>query len=349
MSTAIQKQLSTSTINSINQKDNTKRWSFRKASTSDRASSLSNDKSNVSPSSGTSKDIEEVSPKSAIEWMKKKLFGKGKDSITSTTSSTSSASIPSASISTPPVTDDIKKVETSLSSLSTTSASLTSQSTASIASLNETTPAVVANANKAAPTKSTREIRERYVEHQQMAVDLITAIAHELELETSKHDVNQPLSLTTQLFCSQRAPSIPVQLYIHRLVTGINKVYDHKDRHATEMTGTGMRCLITGMIYLRRMRKMNDKFEINTLNVHRLILASFMCALKYSEDEIPATSFLTMLGGVSAEQFIVCESRFLKTMNYKLRVDFEEIKNAFADYCGPHEINFQPETPKWGF
>ena len=83
------------------------------------------------------------------------------------------------------------------------------------------------------------------------------------------------------------------------------------------------------LIYLDRICAMY-KFNLNYYNIHKLIIASFVCSAKYHEDEYYSIDFYAKLGGVSKKEMINLEYVFLSLLQFNLFVK-EEVFNKYTN------------------
>ena len=119
-------------------------------------------------------------------------------------------------------------------------------------------------------------------------------------------------------FLSKNIPQISINDYIERLYK-YNKIN----------TST----IILILIYIDRIC---NKFKLTYFNIHKLILASMIIAIKYNEDEYYSTQFYAKLGGVSIAEINSLEYYFLKLIKYNLFVT-EDLFNKYNDYISSSE------------
>lgn len=66
-------------------------------------------------------------------------------------------------------------------------------------------------------------------------------------------------------------------------------------------------------------------------NIHRIILACCLLAIKYNEDDYYANDYYAEVGGVSLEEINVLEYNCISMLNFNLFVE-EEIFNKYINY-----------------
>ena len=103
-------------------------------------------------------------------------------------------------------------------------------------------------------------------------------------------------------FINKNIPSISVKDYILRLV---------KHSKINEST------IIILLIYIDRICKINN-FFLTYYNIHKLILAAFIIAIKYNEDNYYSMLIYSKIGGVTIAELNNLEIEFLKLIKFNL-------------------------------
>ena len=92
------------------------------------------------------------------------------------------------------------------------------------------------------------------------------------------------------------------------------------------------------LIYIDRFCEMNY-INLNFFNIHKLIIASMIVAIKYNEDNILNNEFYAKVGGVSKKEIDILEYEFLSLIEFSLYVDEETfhqydryVQNSNFDY-----------------
>ena len=92
------------------------------------------------------------------------------------------------------------------------------------------------------------------------------------------------------------------------------------------------------LIYIDRFCEMNY-INLNFFNIHKLIIASMIVAIKYNEDNILKNEFYAKVGGVSKKEIDILEYEFLSLIEFSLYVDEETfhqydryVQNSNFDY-----------------
>ena len=88
--------------------------------------------------------------------------------------------------------------------------------------------------------------------------------------------------------------------------------------------------IILMLIYIDRFCNIN-KIKLTYSIIHKLVLASMIVAVKYNEDEIYSTKCYAQFGGVSKNELLELEYKFIININFNLYVN-EELFNKYYDY-----------------
>ena len=139
--------------------------------------------------------------------------------------------------------------------------------------------------------------------------DLLTDICEE-----NKARADQKSSLPN-IFYSKKIPGISIGDYLSRL---------QKYSKINEST------IILILIYIDRICNKNQ-IKLSYYNIHKIILASFVIAIKYNEDDDYPSKFYASLGGVPKEKIHLLEYEFLALIDFNLYVDIE-LFNKYNDY-----------------
>lgn len=108
------------------------------------------------------------------------------------------------------------------------------------------------------------------------------------------------------VFCSSKPPKITIVDFFDRILK-----YCKLDEAS----------FIAMMIYLDRACGFID---LTKFNVHKIILGSMICAIKYTHDEIYANSFYARVGGINLHEMNIIEVAFLELIDFELYIKEEE-------------------------
>lgn len=141
--------------------------------------------------------------------------------------------------------------------------------------------------------------------------ELFTEICDE-----NKSDLNPNNSNTLMKpFISKHIPSISIKDYLTRL---------YKYSKINNST------IVLILIYIDKICNLNN-FKLSYFNIHKLILASMVVAIKYNEDENYSLSFYAKLGGVSKNELSNLEYQFLVLVHCEVFID-EELFLKYNNY-----------------
>ena len=140
--------------------------------------------------------------------------------------------------------------------------------------------------------------------------DLLTNLCDE-----NTKDYKSEKSPSIKPFLSRIIPAISINDYLWRL-------YKYSKINSST--------IILILIYIDRICNIN-KFKITYYNIHKLILASMIIAIKYNEDEYYSIKIYAKLGGVAKAEINLLEYSFISLINFNLFVT-NELFNKYNDY-----------------
>ena len=161
----------------------------------------------------------------------------------------------------------------------------------------------------------------KYKIEQQKIMKLNKAIANILtkilETNNSKKKISKKKK---NAFYSETIPKISIFDYIKR----INKY-----------TFIEINTMILSLIYIDRICLV-ENFELNYYNIHKIIFASILIAIKFNEDDIYSNNYFSQVAGVSLKELNLMEKQILVLLEFKLYVDdndFEKYKKYLETFC----------------
>ncbi|KAF8823029.1 putative Cyclin-U4-2 [Cardiosporidium cionae] len=113
-----------------------------------------------------------------------------------------------------------------------------------------------------------------------------------------------------KVFDSRTKPSVGVREYFIRLVTYFN---------------CSMTCHLLALIYLERLCRRFPDMIVDTSNIHRLLLASTLCAAKFYDDSFLSNTAYAQIGGVSTKELNKLEAWLLSYLDFRLFVSPMEV------------------------
>ena len=144
--------------------------------------------------------------------------------------------------------------------------------------------------SKAEPTleeinSPTREID--YLEESNNVIDIISDILEEIVKENEES--NQDSDDDTPAMCafsSKKPAKITINKYFKRIM-----------KYSKPEPST----LIISLIYIDKLCE-NTNFVLNSHNIHRIILASLILAIKYNEDDYYSNEYYAKVGGIALKE-----------------------------------------------
>ena len=139
--------------------------------------------------------------------------------------------------------------------------------------------------------------------------DLLTNLC-----EQNNKNTDSKISLLKP-FVYKKIPSISIYDYIERLLK-YSKTFD--------------KIVILILIYLDTISTKHN-IHLNYFNIHKLILAAFIVASKFHEDDCYSISYYAKLGGISVKEAINLEYEFMNLIDFKLFIS-ENIYDKYYNY-----------------
>ncbi|CAI9102236.1 OLC1v1000475C1 [Oldenlandia corymbosa var. corymbosa] len=115
------------------------------------------------------------------------------------------------------------------------------------------------------------------------------------------------------VFHGSRVPALSIRQYIERIFKYAN---------------CSPSCFVVAYIYLDRFLQ-QTKSCLTSLNVHRLLITSFVLAAKYVEDECYNNAYYAKVGGITTSEMNKLEMKLLVNLEFRLHVDVQ----TFDDFC----------------
>ena len=164
------------------------------------------------------------------------------------------------------------------------------------------------------------EKNEENEEEEEIKIDikLLTSIANTLikVLEESNKDneIKQIIRNQKKMpFSSNTAPQISIFDYLKRIQT---------------YGGMENSTLILSLIYIDRLCEKN--ITLTKFNIHRILFAAILIAVKYNEDSFYENSYYAQIAGIKNKELKVIEYTFLEMINFNAYVD-EDTFNLYKE------------------
>ena len=153
------------------------------------------------------------------------------------------------------------------------------------------------------------ENAEKTVSFTKIISELLTEICEERKSNLDSK------SILLKPFVSKKIPNISLSDYIERLL---------------KYSKTFNEIMIIILIYLDSIC-IKHKINLNYYNIHKFILAAFISAIKFHEDDYYSISYYAKLGGLSKKEAINLEYEFLNLINFQLFVN-QELYEKYYKY-----------------
>lgn len=128
-------------------------------------------------------------------------------------------------------------------------------------------------------------------------------------------------------FISKKIPAISIKDYMDRLL---------------KYSKTFNEILIIVLIYLDTITT-KHMIKLNYYNIHKFILAAFIAAIKFHEDEYYSIGYYAKLGGITKKEAITLEYEFMNLIDFRLFIR-QELYDKYYNYlCNLEEENFDDD------
>ena len=156
-------------------------------------------------------------------------------------------------------------------------------------------------------------------------IEIIKSISDTLStiLEKNKKIKNYKeilINQNTMCFSSYSIPNITIYEYLIRI---------------QKYTLIEKNTLILSLIYIDRICQLN-KIVLTYYNIHRILFASILIAIKYNEDEFYENKFYAEIAGIKVTELKIIEYNFFCMCDFNLYVD-EDIFLNYSRYLDNHD------------
>jgi len=127
--------------------------------------------------------------------------------------------------------------------------------------------------------------------------------------ERNDHFIQSKTAVTR--FHALRPPQITIKSYLERIA---------------KYSSCSEECFVLALIYIDRVIRKNERFLVNSLNVHRLLITTIMLGAKFFDDQYFNNKYFGKVGGVSRREMNLLEIEFLFMINFDLFVETELYK-----------------------
>eukprot|EP00755_Sulcionema_specki_P017147 Sspe_Gene.63727::Locus_36838_Transcript_1_1_Confidence_1.000_Length_969::g.63727::m.63727 len=144
----------------------------------------------------------------------------------------------------------------------------------------------------------------------------------------SYHEQLPALSAYLTAQCSQTPPQREKTVFDGADVANIS-VQDYLVR-LVKYGYASSKALVCMAIYINRLCKKGN-LQVESINVHRLVIGSFLAAVKLTDDKYYSNKFYSTVGGLSMRELNRIERAFLEITEWDLFVSAEEYERWNAD------------------
>ena len=185
------------------------------------------------------------------------------------------------------------------------------------------------NSETGAETKTdTRKEKDTEPEEEQnLNVELIEAISQTLTtiLDDNKNLENYKEIVKNQskmVFSANTVPNISIKDYLTRIQT-----YSNIEKST----------MILSLIYIDRICEVAD-LTLTYFNIHRILFAAVLMAIKYNEDNFYDNKFYSEIAGVKLKELKLIEYTFLDLIDFQMFID-DETYEKYQQYLENIEVS----------
>lgn len=137
-------------------------------------------------------------------------------------------------------------------------------------------------------------------------INTIAQILEDILKENVDNEVNDVMSLESmQSFYVKKPPSKPVNEYLQRII---------------KYTKPEPSSVIISLVYIDKLCEMTN-VTLSSNNIHRLILTSFVIAVKFNEDDYYSNTYYAKVGGIPLQELNKLEYEMLYALEFNTFVD----------------------------
>ena len=166
-----------------------------------------------------------------------------------------------------------------------------------------------------------------YIQISNNVIDIISEILDEIVKESASLDLlsfaeeenHSMTSVLIQDFLSKKPPQISLNKYLKRFM-----------KYSKPEPST----LIISLIYIDKICE-NSNLQLTIYNIHRLVFACLIVAIKYNEDDYYSNEYYAKVGGITLKELNILEYNILILLNFDTFIDegiYESYENQIKDY-----------------
>ena len=161
-----------------------------------------------------------------------------------------------------------------------------------------------------------------YIQASNIVIDIVSEILDEIVKENENTEINDNdedhLTLIQDFFCKKQ-PQISINKYLKRFM-----------KYSKPEPST----IIITLIYIDKICE-SSNLQLTILNIHTLLLACMVVALKYNEDDYYSNEYYAKVGGISLKELNQLEYNILILLDFNVFIDdalYENYENQIKDY-----------------
>ena len=161
-----------------------------------------------------------------------------------------------------------------------------------------------------------------YIQASNIVIDIVSEILDEIVKENENTEINDNdedhSTLIQDFFCKKHA-QISINKYLKRFM-----------KYSKPEPST----IIITLIYIDKICE-SSNLQLTILNIHRLLLACMVVALKYNEDDYYSNEYYAKVGGISLKELNQLEYNILILLDFNVFIDdalYENYENQIKDY-----------------
>lgn len=113
-----------------------------------------------------------------------------------------------------------------------------------------------------------------------------------------------------------KVPGICISNYLKRLI----RYLEAWKPVLADQISISERCIVMSMLLIDKLCTKNKDFQLSVFNIHRILLVTFLLAVKYTEDIPFPNSFWARVGGVPLDSLNRMEISFLKMCDFNVHI-----------------------------
>lgn len=91
---------------------------------------------------------------------------------------------------------------------------------------------------------------------------------------------------------------------------------------------------VVAILYIQKWIHKHESHVLSSRTVHRIVLASIVCAIKYVEEDVFVDSYYAEIGGVPISELIALQWKFASELEFELYVNPDIIHRYYQELTG---------------